>query len=215
LEAAIVVDGQPYTIYVNHFKSKSGGESETAAQRLAQAAHLRSLVAARLEAEPDARVIAVGDFNDYPLSAPLQTLTAGNMLVNILLRVPRQERYSYIFGGASQLLDMVLVSPSVVDEVALTTIVHVNADYPAGWANDPKIPFHVSDHDIPLVVFSSATVPPESATAMATATALATPGAVQTQAAGLGQSWVLLVVIVGFVAVAIGALLVLRGRRNQ
>lgn len=40
LAVEVVVDGRPFTVIVNHFKSKRGGEAETAPQRLAQAQFL-------------------------------------------------------------------------------------------------------------------------------------------------------------------------------
>jgi len=153
LQVELLVDGEPYTIFVNHFKSKRGGEAETAPRRLAQARHLNSLVAPFLAAGANARVLVMGDFNDYALSPALLAMTTETgYLENVLLSLPPEERYTYNFGGASQLLDGLLLSPAALARVAHVEIVHANADYPAGWALDPAIPFHSSDHDIPYLL---------------------------------------------------------------
>ena len=65
------VDGEPLVIYVNHFKSKRGGEIETDLERIRQAVFLNELAAERLAADPAARLIALGDFNDTDLSPAL------------------------------------------------------------------------------------------------------------------------------------------------
>ncbi|KPK08859.1 MAG: hypothetical protein AMJ56_11275 [Anaerolineae bacterium SG8_19] len=45
-------------------------------------------------------------------------------------RVPESERYSYIFDGASQLVDWILVTPWLKDRIVSANIFHINADYP-------------------------------------------------------------------------------------
>ena len=153
LQVALAVDGQPYTILVNHFKSKREGEAETGPRRLAQAAHINSLVAALLAADEAARILVVGDFNDFDQSPPLLAMTTGQgQLRNALAQVPAGERYSFVFGGASQLIDGILLSPAGLADLVTADILHVNADYPAGWASDLSTPYRSSDHDMPLVV---------------------------------------------------------------
>lgn len=153
LQVELLVEGEPYTVLVNHFKSKRGGEVETAPRRLAQARHINSLVAPLLATGANARVLVMGDFNDYALSPALLALTTETgYLENVLLSLPPEERYTYNFGGASQLLDGLLLSPAALARVAHVEIVHANADYPARWALDPDIPFHSSDHDIPYLL---------------------------------------------------------------
>jgi endonuclease/exonuclease/phosphatase family metal-dependent hydrolase len=75
LEVDTLIDGDPYTFFVNHFKSKRGGEIETGLERIHQAIYLNGLAAERLAADPSARLIALGDFNDTELSPALTLLT--------------------------------------------------------------------------------------------------------------------------------------------
>lgn len=155
LQIDVMVDERPLTAIVNHFKSKRGGADETAARRLAQAEHVNQLVATLLAAEPEANIIVMGDFNDFELSAPMQAMTVNGYLTNSLLRIPDDSRYSYVFGGVSQLIDGILLSSSLVERVQGVTIQHVNADFPVGIAGDTSpdsVAFRVSDHDIPLLL---------------------------------------------------------------
>lgn len=171
LQVELSVEGHPYTLFVNHFKSKRGGEAETAPRRLAQAHHLNALVADLLAADEGARVLVMGDFNDYALSPALLALTTETgQLENVLLSLPAEQRYTFVFGGASQLLDDLLLSPALVAEVAHVEIVHANADYPAGWALEPTIPFHSSDHDIPYLLLDLPSPPEPTPTPLAIAT---------------------------------------------
>jgi hypothetical protein len=154
LQVELLIAGRPYTIFVNHFKSKRGGELETGPQRLAQAEHLHNLVAALLAADSNARVVAMGDFNDYELSPTMQRLTADGRLANALATVPLPERYTFIFSGAAQLIDGILLSPSLMAALSQATIQHLNADYPDVLAADTAVPYQATDHDLALVVLN-------------------------------------------------------------
>jgi predicted extracellular nuclease len=94
-----------------------------------------------LRLEPQARVVVLGDLNDYEWSLAVSRLAAPP-LENLLLRLPEPDRYSYIFEGAAQLIDHVVVSPALAPG-AEVDVVHVNAD----CADERR----TSDHD-PVVV---------------------------------------------------------------
>jgi predicted extracellular nuclease len=110
------------------------------AQRLEQALVVRAFVEEILDRDGVAAVIVLGDLNDFEYRPPVRRLTGGR-LVNLVERVPVDERYSYIFQGISQTLDHIFVSRSLAREAAID-MVHVNADFPAAE--------RASDHD-PLV----------------------------------------------------------------
>jgi len=193
LQVDATIDGQPYTLWVNHFKSKRDGETETGLERIQQAVYLNGLAAERLAARPDARLITLGDFNDTELSPALALLTdpaQGGQLDHALAAVPNAARYSYVFGGVAELIDGILLSPALAEDVGLATIRHVNADYPAGWRLDTSaahLAYRATDHDVPLVILGQwpeATATPPSlpaptapATAVATSAPTATPPA--------------------------------------
>ncbi|MFQ5436660.1 MAG: hypothetical protein ACE5FD_17520, partial [Anaerolineae bacterium] len=158
LQVEVSVDGQSYTLFVNHFKSKRGGEAETEPRRVAQAQHLLAVT------EGMERVILLGDFNDYEQSAAMQVLDG--RFTNALLTIPDVERYSFVFGGVSQLIDGILISPDLADALVLATILHVNADYPDGLGDDLSRagrPYRATDHDLPVVVMALPALPADSA----------------------------------------------------
>jgi hypothetical protein len=85
----------------------------------------------------------------------MSTITEGGILVDALGDVPDQEKYSYIFDGASQLIDWILVSQSAADDVVEAGIAHFNADYPIQLgrsADENLLGYRSSDHDIPYVI---------------------------------------------------------------
>ena len=75
LQVVARIDGQAYVVFVNHFKSKRGGEIETGLERIRQAVVLNSLAAELLATDPSARIVALGDFNDTDLSPALALLS--------------------------------------------------------------------------------------------------------------------------------------------
>ena len=157
LQVDLQLDGILYTVYINHFKSKREGEEETAARRLQQAQHIASLINAQLAIDPQVRIITLGDFNDYEQSPTMLQMIGGANLVNVLERLPLEDRYTYIFDGVPQLIDGILVSTAVLPYIADAMIVHSNAGYPVGLASDTSVhglPFHATDHDLPLLLLN-------------------------------------------------------------
>lgn len=149
------IDGQPLSVFVNHFKSKRGGELETAPWRLAQARHLLELVSATNSSDGDSATIVLGDFNDYDNSSIMRVFLDSGRFIDGLEEIPEAERYTYIFDGASQLVDWILVSPWLKDRIVSANIFHVNADYPYQLGQslaDEEIYLRSSDHDIPVLI---------------------------------------------------------------
>jgi predicted extracellular nuclease len=74
-------------------------------------------------------------------------------LVNLVERLPREERYSYVYRGSAQALDHVLVSASLLRHLNAFEIARCNADFPAALAADPARPERSSDHDAAVATF--------------------------------------------------------------
>jgi len=139
--------GKPVFLVANHWSSKTdddrpfGGtqppRTPTTARRLAQAREIRAFVERLLAADPGARVVVVGDLNDFEHSDPVRAFAAPP-LENLVLRVPPDKRYTFNFEGASQVLDHVVVTPALARDAAIE-ILHVNSD-----CSDGK---RTSDHD--------------------------------------------------------------------
>lgn len=151
LAVELLFRGRTLFVVGNHWSSKSDDDrafgpvqpprTPTAPRRLAQAVEVRAFVDRLLAADPDARVVVLGDLNDFEHSEPVRLLAAPP-LGNLLLRVPAERRYTFNFEGASQVLDHVVVSPSLAAGASVE-VLHVNSD--CGSAK------RTSDHD-PVVV---------------------------------------------------------------
>ncbi|WP_431982432.1 endonuclease/exonuclease/phosphatase family protein [Streptomyces qinglanensis] len=141
--------GRTVFVVANHFSSKGGDQPmegrfqpparHSEQQRVAQAEVVNGFVRTLRDADPKAVVVAGGDFNDFPFSPALRTLRSGHALTSPLDRLPRDERYGYVYNGNSQTLDHLLTSPGAGRPEY--DIVHLNAEFAD----------QVSDHD-PAVV---------------------------------------------------------------
>ncbi|MEV0645974.1 lamin tail domain-containing protein [Phytomonospora sp. NPDC050363] len=150
LVGKFTVNGKPLFVIANHFNSKGGDDplfgrvqppkrsSET--QRNQQAQLVANFIAQVRAIDTNARVVVAGDLNDFDFSATVAKLTAVGMK-DLPAALPEAERYTYVFEGNSQVLDHILISPSLVSAGYAYDVVHTNAEF-AG---------QLSDHD-PQVV---------------------------------------------------------------
>jgi hypothetical protein len=136
------------TVWVinNHWKSKAGDESANARLRVAQAGAVAERVQTLLSVDPNAQLVVLGDLNDFYEGAAVFTLQNETGLLHPYQWLPALQRYTYIFNGAAQVLDHVLLTPNLVPQVALVEILHIHADAAAGDS-----PLAHSDHD-PVVL---------------------------------------------------------------
>ena len=68
-------------------------------------------------------------------------------LVHLYDRLPPLQRYTYIYNGASQTLDHMLVSPALAARVGEVRPLRLSADHAAPAAPDAATTLHASDHD--------------------------------------------------------------------
>ena len=131
-------------VIANHFNSKGGDDPlfgrfqpparVTELQRHAQAQVVNDFVDSILAVDQRADVIVLGDLNDFEFSETLQILQGG-VLENLLLTLPRPERYTYVFEGNSQVLDQILTSRQLFRSLSVYDVVHVNSEF-ADQASD-------------------------------------------------------------------------------
>jgi predicted extracellular nuclease len=141
-----------FTIFVNHFASKSHPDS----CRAEQAAFVRDRVA---EVEAAGReAIVLGDLNSFEDEVALSTLEDGTTtLTNLWSQAPAENRYSFAFQGKLQTLDHVLVTDGLDPRVEGFLYAHFNNDY---YERDDAADGHkVSDHDPPVVTISTSACP--------------------------------------------------------
>ncbi|MET9257051.1 endonuclease/exonuclease/phosphatase family protein [Streptomyces sp. NPDC048182] len=154
LAGEFVFRGQTVFVIANHLNSKGGDLGLTAqyqppsrsseTQRHQQATAVNAFVKDILAAQRGADVIALGDINDFEFSDTAKILENGGALWSAVKSLPRDQRYTYVYQGNSQVLDQILVSPSIRREGDLAyDSVHINAE------------FHdqISDHDPQVLRF--------------------------------------------------------------
>jgi uncharacterized protein len=126
---------QTITIINNHFVSKSGGAASNT-QRLQQATSVNTFVKTALTANPQAHVIVLGDLNDTADSAALEKLS-GSQLKTLMSSIPIADRYTYIFKDKPELIDHILVSPSLqAPGKSVVEILHLNNGSTKKFASD-------------------------------------------------------------------------------
>ncbi|MBS1806682.1 MAG: hypothetical protein JST84_00655 [Acidobacteria bacterium] len=169
----------PLTVIVNHLRSLLGledaaGGARVREKRRAQAEYLARLIQARQQANPNERIISVGDYNAYQFNdgfvdilgtikgtpTPLeQVLTASADLVNpdltdLIELVPAEQRYSYSFNGNAQTIDHELVNAPLMNFFSRMAFARCNADFPESYRNDGNRPERISDHDAAVAYFN-------------------------------------------------------------
>ena len=117
--------GQNVFVIANHFNSKGGDDPlfgrwqqpvrSSEAQRHAQAQVVRTFTDALLAADPDARIVTLGDINDFEFSRTADILvgSGATTMTDLPRRLPAEERYTYVYQGNSQVLDHILLSPQL------------------------------------------------------------------------------------------------------
>ncbi|MGH3727755.1 MAG: ExeM/NucH family extracellular endonuclease [Micromonosporaceae bacterium] len=159
---------EPFTVVVNHFKSKScggatgpdrdqgDGQACYNAKRVKQAEALVST----LDDSGAPNPLVVGDLNSYSREDPVDVLAAAGFTGVTERFVADEDRYSYVFDGLSGELDHALAGRKLLDNVTGAGIWHINADEPLildynTEFNPPGLyepdAYRSSDHDAVLV----------------------------------------------------------------
>ncbi|MBA2621587.1 MAG: hypothetical protein H0U87_10345 [Acidobacteria bacterium] len=179
LRATIVgaKNNQPFafTVIVNHLKSLLGYETDRVRQKKKiQAEFLARFVQARQKADPNERIILIGDFNAFQFpdgildvigtikGAPAskeQVLLPSEDLVNpdltdLVDLINESQRYSYVYDGNAQVLDHMIANDRMKKHLAGFGYSRLNADFPESYRNDPNRVERFSDHDPAIAYFS-------------------------------------------------------------
>lgn len=154
LAGEFVFRGRTVFVIANHFNSKGGDQALTSqyqpptrsseTQRHAQATAVNTFVKDILAAQKNADVVTLGDINDFEFSGTTKLLEDDGALWSAIKSLPKSERYSYVYQGNAQVLDQILVSPSIRYSCDFEyDSVHVNSEF-----ND-----QISDHDPQVLRF--------------------------------------------------------------
>ncbi|WP_425455131.1 endonuclease/exonuclease/phosphatase family protein [Actinoallomurus bryophytorum] len=146
---------KPVFVIANHFDSKLGDQNadgrfqypaqSSAVQRAGQAKEVHDFVQRIQKVDKKADVVVLGDLNDYQFSPALATLRTGNagghgrpILTDLISTLPRNEQYTYVFDGLSEVLDHILVTPAV--RGVRYQVIHINAEYTDQTSDhDPQV----------------------------------------------------------------------------
>ena len=137
IDTELDVEGHPLFVYVNHWKS-GASNSEREPIRVANAKVLRSLIDARLQADPQADIIVAGDLNShYNHSILYPNIETGindvlgssgaeyfnqSDLYNLWFELPPEARYSEVWRGRRGSLMHMLVTPGLYDEQGISYV---------------------------------------------------------------------------------------------
>ncbi|MFF7188607.1 endonuclease/exonuclease/phosphatase family protein [Streptomyces sp. NPDC008222] len=154
LAGEFVFRGKTVFVIANHLTSKGGDQGLTGqyqpparsseTQRHLQATEVHTFVKNILDTQKNAEVITLGDMNDFQFSDTTKILEGHGELWSAIKSLPKSERYTYDYQGNSQVLDQILVSPSIRRGCGLDyDSVHINSE------------FHdqISDHDPQVLRF--------------------------------------------------------------
>ncbi|WLR61613.1 cell wall-binding repeat-containing protein [Guptibacillus hwajinpoensis] len=148
LAAEFEFNGEKVVVVANHFNSKGGDGALFGAdhpvvlgsevQRVKQASILNNFVNDVVTNMDNGKVVVLGDLNDFEFSKPIQTLE-GDVLTNMVKKLPTEQRYSYNYQGNAQVLDHILVSNNLANRTMIDSI-NINSDF-------SEADGRASDHD--------------------------------------------------------------------
>lgn len=170
----------PIIVVANHLRSlidvdQDPGEGpRVRAKRKAGAEALARILQDLQTQTPTANVISVGDYNAFnftdgyvdvigtvkgdPAPASQVTLPTSDFVnpnyYNALESLPREEQYSFIFGGNAQSLDHTLLNTVARSRFLRMAYGRFDADFPEAFRSDATRPERVSDHDASVAYFS-------------------------------------------------------------
>ena len=171
--------GRPFTVIVNHFKSKGGASSANAANkdkgdgqaaynaaRRGQSLAICDYIKQNHQNTEQSRVLVIGDLNAYQQEDPIDALRA-NGLVDLHDRVRRSAssesvgtEYTFVYYAQSGSLDHAFATASLAADVTGVSIWHINADEPRFMDYNQEFnpeavysadPYRSSDHDPVLI----------------------------------------------------------------
>ena len=118
-------DGEPMHFLVNHWPSRSGGEANSQDKRAAAALLCKSIADSLYQADPNSKVIIMGDLNDDPVSPSVRKVlnTKGKEnqvraggLYNPMFRPFKQGNGTLAYNGAWNLFDQIIISGSMLNK---------------------------------------------------------------------------------------------------
>lgn len=109
--------GKPFEVWVLHLKSNFEGREYAEPIRKAEAADVRKQLDARLKADPSARILVCGDFNDTPDSAMLTILrgSGATAMSTFFNDLSESNRVTYNKEPYLTMIDFILATPAMAE----------------------------------------------------------------------------------------------------
>ena len=124
----ILLDTDTLHIFVNHWKSRSGGHEQTEPQRVQCALTLKNVIDSVKVINPDAHILIMGDFNDTPSNTSIyNTLKADNTkteesLYNLMLPLSKEGVGTNSYRNKWYLLDQIIVSNNMIGDTSVIIV---------------------------------------------------------------------------------------------
>jgi len=120
-------DGEPLHILVNHWPSRSGGEAASQPKRNASALICKNIADSLMQADPNAKIIIMGDLNDDPTSPSVKKILAASFkkedtkkggLFNPMYDFFKRGIGSNAYQDSWNLFDQIILSHGLINEKA-------------------------------------------------------------------------------------------------
>jgi uncharacterized protein len=167
----------PVVVIVNHLRSLNGiddADGRVREKRRAQAEFLANYIQSRQSANPQERLVSIGDYNAFqfndgfvdvmrtiegtPTDAAQVVLASSDLVnpnvTNLVDLLPSEQQYSFSFDGNAQAIDHVLANAPMRKRATHLDYARLDADFPESFRNDPTRPERLSDHDAPVAYFA-------------------------------------------------------------
>lgn len=130
MEATFQRQGKAFTVLVNHWPSRLGGEEESEPRRISAAETAARIIDSLRAIDPSADIVMMGDFNDEPRNRAIHDVLDAraydgsgafkHRMVNTAAPVEEEGVIgSYFYKKDWELIDQILLSPGVLDEKGL------------------------------------------------------------------------------------------------
>lgn len=113
-----IVNQEEIHIFVNHWSSRRKGKRETEYKRLTAARVLKDKILAIQETESAAKILIMGDFNDYPDNKSIRTVLeaslnpAADEFYNLSMKLNQSNQGTHFHDNEWGMLDQMMVSSS-------------------------------------------------------------------------------------------------------
>lgn len=130
LEVRFLCNGRPFTVLVNHWPSRLGGEAQSAWKRERAAARAARVIDSLEQIDRDADIVLMGDLNDTPFDASIRKVLDADAysdktpfphrMINTAMPVARQGAIgSYYYRGSWEVIDQIMLSRGALDTIGL------------------------------------------------------------------------------------------------